>query len=62
VIHISSRMLERQLRPEDPLWQHVQHIRKTGERAAKLTGPLLSFGRREAADPQVLSLNQAAQG
>ncbi len=59
VIHLSSRMLERQLRPEDPLWEHVQHIRQTGERAAKLTKQLLSFSRGEVTDPQVLSLNQA---
>ena len=59
VLHLSSRMLERQLRPEDPLWEHVQHIRQTGDRAAKLTKQLLSFSRREVTDPQVLSLNQA---
>lgn len=59
VIHLSTRMLERQLRPEDPLWEHVQRIRQTGERAAKLTKQLLSFSRREVTDPQVLNLNQA---
>lgn len=58
VIHLSTRLLERQLRPEDPLWEHVQHIRQTGERAAKLTKQLLSFSRREVIDPQVVSVNR----
>jgi CheY-like chemotaxis protein len=50
--------MERQLRSEDPLWDHVQRIRETGERATKLTKQLLSFSRREFAEPQVLDLNQ----
>jgi PAS domain S-box-containing protein len=58
VIHLSTRLLERQLRPEDPLWEHVQHIRQTGERAANLTKQLLSFSRREVIEPQVLNLNR----
>lgn len=58
VIHLSTRLMERQLRPEDPLWDHVQRIQETGERAAKLTRQLLSFSRREFAEPQVLDLNQ----
>jgi signal transduction histidine kinase len=58
VIHLSTRLVERQLRSEDPLWEHVQQIRKTGERAAKLTKQLLSFSRREVVDPRVLSVNQ----
>ncbi|MGC9335037.1 MAG: GAF domain-containing protein, partial [Anaerolineae bacterium] len=58
VIHLSTRLVERQLRAEDPIWEHVQQIRKTGERAAKLTKQLLSFSRREVVDPRVLSVNQ----
>ena len=58
VIHLSIRLVERQLRSEDPLWEHVQQIRQTGERAAKLTKQLLSFSRREVVDPRVLSVNQ----
>jgi PAS domain S-box-containing protein len=58
VIHLSTRLMERQLRPEDPLWDHVQRIQETGERATKLTRQLLSFSRREFAEPQVLDLNQ----
>jgi PAS domain S-box-containing protein len=58
VIHLSTRLLERQLRPQDPIWENVQHIRETGERAAKLTKQLLSFSRREVVDPVLLDLNR----
>jgi PAS domain S-box-containing protein len=58
VIHLSTRLMERQMRPEDPLLDHIQRIRETGERATKLTKQLLSFSRREFAEPQVLDLNQ----
>jgi two-component system cell cycle sensor histidine kinase/response regulator CckA len=58
VIHLSTRLLERQLRPEDPLWEHVQRVRQTGDRAAKLTKQLLSFSRREVIDPHVVSVNR----
>jgi PAS domain S-box-containing protein len=58
VIHLSTRLMERQLRSEDPFWDHVQRIRDAGERATKLTRQLLSFSRREFAEPQVLDLNQ----
>jgi PAS domain S-box-containing protein len=58
VIHLSTRLLERQLRPEDPVWENVQQIRETGERAAKLTRQLLSFSRREIVDPVLLDLNR----
>jgi CheY-like chemotaxis protein len=46
-----------QLRPQDPLWDHVQQIQKAGERAAKLTKQLLSFSRRDIIEPRVISLN-----
>ncbi|MGD8624750.1 MAG: PAS domain S-box protein [Anaerolineae bacterium] len=58
VIHLSTRLLERQLRPEDPVWENVQQIRETGERAAKLTRQLLSFSRREVVAPVLLDLNR----
>jgi PAS domain S-box-containing protein len=59
VIQVSAQLLERQLRPEDPLWEHVQQIRESGERATGLTRQLLSFSRREIIEPQVLDLNRA---
>ena len=57
VIDISTRLLERQLHRQDPLWEHVQRIQETGERAAKLTKQLLSFSRREIIEPRVMDLN-----
>jgi PAS domain S-box-containing protein len=58
VIHLSTRLLQRQLRTEDPLWEHVHRIQETGDRAAKLTKQLLSFSRREVIEPQMLNLSQ----
>jgi len=57
VIQLSTRLLERQLRPEDPLWEHLRHIHHAGKQAAKLTKQLLSFSRREVIDPQVLDIS-----
>jgi signal transduction histidine kinase/ActR/RegA family two-component response regulator len=59
VIQVNTQLLERQLRPEDPLWEHVQQIRESGERATRLTKQLLSFSRREIIQPQVLDLNRS---
>ena len=61
VIHISTRLLQRQLLPQDPLWDHVQRIREAGDRATSLTKQLLSFSRREVVEPQVLDLNQVVE-
>ncbi|MBU0704055.1 MAG: PAS domain S-box protein, partial [Chloroflexi bacterium] len=58
IIHLSSRLLERKLHPEDPLWPHVKRIQEAGQWAANLTKQLLAFSRREIAEPQVLDLNQ----
>jgi two-component system cell cycle sensor histidine kinase/response regulator CckA len=58
VIHLSTRLMERNLHPEDSLWPHVERIQEAGRRAANLTKQLLAFSRREIAEPQVLDLNQ----
>ncbi len=58
VIHLSTRLLERQLHPEDPLRPHVQLIREAGQRATSLTEQLLTFSRREIIEPRVVNLNQ----
>src|ERR1035438_8576893 len=42
---------------EDPLREPVAEIRKAGERAAKLTGQLLTFSRKQIVTPQLLDLN-----
>ena len=60
IIHLSARLLERKLSAEDPLWQHVQRIRETGERATKLTGQLLAFSRQGVMEPKVIDLNHMA--
>jgi PAS domain S-box-containing protein len=57
VIHLSVRLLERKMSPENPLWQHVQRISETGERATRLTKQLLAFSRQEVIEPHVLNLN-----
>jgi two-component system cell cycle sensor histidine kinase/response regulator CckA len=58
VIQISTQLLMRQLRPEDPLWEHIQQIQEAGERATSLTRQLLSFSRREIIKPQIVNLSQ----
>jgi two-component system cell cycle sensor histidine kinase/response regulator CckA len=58
VIHLSTRLLEKKLHREDPLWQHVQRIQDASQRATNLTKQLLAFSRREIVEPKVLDLNQ----
>jgi len=57
VIQLSTHLLQRQLRPSDPLWAHTEQIRETGERASQLTRQLLRFSRRDVVVPSVLDLN-----
>jgi two-component system cell cycle sensor histidine kinase/response regulator CckA len=57
VIHLSTRLLERNLHPQDPLYQHVQRIQDSGRRATNLIKQLLAFSRREIVEPQILNLN-----
>jgi len=57
IIHLSTRLLERQVEPNTTLWKHIQRIEETGERAANLTKQLLSFSRREIIEPQIVNLN-----
>jgi PAS domain S-box-containing protein len=58
VIHLSTRLLERQLHRQDPLWDHVQRIRDACQRATNLTGQLLSFSRGGLVEPRLLDLNK----
>ena len=57
VINGYSDMLLGELQGEDPLREPVAEIRKAGERAAKLTGQLLTFSRKQIVTPQLLDLN-----
>lgn len=61
VIQISAQLVMRQLRPEDPLWEHVQQIKKAGERASRLTRQLLSFSRKEVVEPRVVQINRVVK-
>ncbi len=61
VIQLSTRLLEQQVRPEDPLWEHVQRIGEASERAGKLTRQLLRFSRRELVEPEILDLNHVVR-
>ncbi len=47
----------RLLNDGDPIKRHVEEMRRAGEHAAALTGQLLAFSRRQAAEPRVLNLN-----
>jgi two-component system cell cycle sensor histidine kinase/response regulator CckA len=46
-----------QLTEDDPFYQNIVEIRKSGERAASLTRQLLAFGRKQLLQPRVLDLN-----
>src|SRR5690606_29483605 len=59
VIQVSAWLMQRQIRPEDPLWEYVHRIQETVERATNLIKQLLSFSRRQIIEPQTLNLNQA---
>jgi GAF domain-containing protein len=58
VIQLSTRLLERKLRADNPLWEHVQHIQDACQRASTLTRQLLAFSRREIVEPHLLDLNK----
>ncbi|RPI49433.1 MAG: PAS domain S-box protein, partial [Chloroflexi bacterium] len=58
VINISARLMEKQLRPEDPLWKHLERIQDAGQRAVSLSRQLLSFSRKEITRPQILDLTE----
>jgi two-component system, cell cycle sensor histidine kinase and response regulator CckA len=58
IIQLSTRLLHRQLGPDDKLGGFVEQIQDAGRRAVDLTQQLLRFSRREVVEPQVLNLNQ----
>ena len=49
--------VDHRLPPHDPLRNTVAEILKAGERAASLTGQLLTFSRKQVTQPRVLDLN-----
>ncbi len=57
-----SDLLLEDLPAEGHEHEQVAEIRKAGERAARLTRQLLTFGRQQVVAPQVLDLNALVQG
>lgn len=53
-----SELALSRLGPNDPLRGPIQEVKKAGDRAAGLTGQLLTFSRRQVLQPQLLDLNQ----
>jgi len=47
---------------EHPEHNHIEEIRKAGERAAALTRQLLAFSRKQILQPEVLCLNEVVSG
>ena len=48
--------------PAQPVFSHLEEIRKASERAANLTHQLLAFARKQTIAPKVLNLNEAVSG
>jgi PAS domain S-box-containing protein len=46
----------------DPVREHLDEIRRAGERSADLTRQLLAFARKQTVSPRRLDLNQAVEG
>ena len=53
-----SEVLTRQLDPESPMTQEVAAIQRAGQRAAALTGQLLTIGRRQSGQRSVVDLDE----
>jgi signal transduction histidine kinase/ActR/RegA family two-component response regulator len=51
-----------ELKPGDPVGDHIEEIRRAGHRAAELTRQLLVFGRQQTLQPRVLDLTTVVSG
>jgi two-component system cell cycle sensor histidine kinase/response regulator CckA len=58
VINGYTELVLSELGATDPLRGNLESIRRAGESAAKLTGQLLAYGRKQVLRPSVLDLNQ----
>jgi len=58
VINGFAEMLLRDLQPDDPIYDGLKSIHKSGELAATLTAQLLTFSRRRKVTPVPISLNE----
>jgi two-component system cell cycle sensor histidine kinase/response regulator CckA len=57
VISGHNELLDRALRPDEPLRESVAEIGRAADRAAAVTRQLLAFSRRQVLEPKVLDLN-----
>ncbi|MBI4470347.1 MAG: response regulator [Acidobacteria bacterium] len=57
-----SNLMEQSIPPDDPMRSNLEEITKAGERAAALTGQLLTFSRKQTLRPKVLNLNDVVGG
>jgi signal transduction histidine kinase len=57
VIAGHSDLLSDRLKPDDPLYNHSQQIRKTSDRAAALTKQLLVFSRKQSLQAKIIDMN-----
>ncbi|MEP7051339.1 MAG: PAS domain S-box protein [Pseudomonadota bacterium] len=62
IILTYTELMISEIKPADPLIADLEHVKKAGERAARLTKQLLAFSRQQILEPQVLDLNQATAG
>ena len=62
VIKSSSDLLKRPDLPEERRTRYIDAISDTVDRAAKLTGQLLAFARRQALKPEVFEVGEALRG
>jgi two-component system, cell cycle sensor histidine kinase and response regulator CckA len=56
IIGFSELVLMR-MPPEDPMRPYIEEVARAGDRAAALTGQLLTFGRRQVLRPESLDVN-----
>lgn len=57
VINGFAALMQLELSPDSPLWESVEKILHSGERATRLVRQLLAFSRKQPAEPQLVSLN-----
>jgi two-component system, cell cycle sensor histidine kinase and response regulator CckA len=53
-----SELMKTKVLKDDPLYGYLEDILKTTDRAASLTGQLLTFSRRQIVRPQLMDLNR----
>ena len=56
IIGFSELVLMR-MAPDDPMREYIEEVARAGDRAATLTGQLLTFGRRQVLHPETLDVN-----